>query len=275
MNDQGPMDTKIIDLRYKGLDLPLPCSFHDGKESILIFIHGLGCSRESFIDLWRYPEFQKYTCIVPDLLGFGEAPRPGAFSYAMEDHAGVCRALLDHFPGAPVSVVGHSMGGAIGVILAGMIPERIASFFNVEGNLFRTDCSVSRSAASVMDFSRFRDNLFRSIRILTPGKMEKGTELWAGWIEKSWPDGFNRSARSLVEWTDSGELLKGFLELRARKAYVCGERNSRRKILERLQGIRIISISGSGHFPMNDNPDEFYRVLAAFLSEDGRGEAAE
>ena len=264
------MEERKYKIHYRNTDLEISAHYREGPGGLIFFIHGLGCTRESFSDLRGFPELRKYSILVPDLAGFGDSARPAGFSYTMEDHAGVCALLLENFPGGDIHIAGHSMGGAIGLILAEGLGTRLKTFINIEGNLFRTDCSVSRSAATVMDFNRFKETLFTHIRIFTPVRKEKGTALWGEWIEKSDPDGFNKSAQSLVKWTDSGGLLKKFLDLGCRKVYVCGERNSKRKILERLEGIPIISIAGSGHFPMNDNPDEFYRFMIDFLNQGER-----
>jgi len=62
-------------------------------------------------------------------------------------------------------------------------------------------------------------------------------------------------------------LLKKFEGLSINKAYVYGEKNSRLKVLDTLQTIRKIAISKSGHFPMIDNPEDFYSTLSEVLSE--------
>src|SRR3712207_2689502 len=61
--------------------------------------------------------------IAPDLRGRGgsrELPGP----YGMKVHADDCVAILDHLGIDKAVVVGHSMGGFVGAILAMHYPER-------------------------------------------------------------------------------------------------------------------------------------------------------
>ncbi len=247
--------------------IEITADVRDTGSEIIFFIHGLGCTRESFVDAWNSHRLTDYSLISPDLPGFGESPENSKFSYRLEDHAEICRLLLEKYPGDKVHLVGHSMGGAIALLLIDLSPGRIASFTNVEGNLFNTDCSISRSAVTSPSFESFKQTLFNRLKYFDILKTDRGTKLWAEWIEKSSPAAFNKSAKSLVRWTDSGMLLQKFKDLKCKKIYFCGEKNSHRKVLDLISEIQIVSISKSGHFPMNDNPNEFYYKLARFINK--------
>jgi pimeloyl-ACP methyl ester carboxylesterase len=59
---------------------------------------------------------------------------PGIRSYWFPDYLADLDALLDHFsPAQPVNLVGHSMGGNIAMMYAGVRPQRIRSVVNLEG----------------------------------------------------------------------------------------------------------------------------------------------
>ena len=71
--------------------------------------------------------------IAPDWRGFGlsEWTREG---YWFPDYIGDLDALLEHFqPEAPAYIVGHSMGGNIANLYAGIRPERIGKLVLAEG----------------------------------------------------------------------------------------------------------------------------------------------
>ena len=85
-------------------------------------------------------------------------------------------------------------------------------------------------------------------------------------LDSAFPLGFYKSAESLVRWSDSGDLLSRFKNLRCKKSYFYGEKNSDLDVLHRLNTIEKVMIGKSGHFMMNDNPDEFYSRLRTFLS---------
>jgi hypothetical protein len=85
-------------------------------------------------------------------------------------------------------------------------------------------------------------------------------------LDSALPFGFYKSAESLVDWSDSGELLRRFIQLPCNKCYFYGQENAGMAVLGRLDGIEKVMIGNSGHFLMNDNPDAFYPRLREFLS---------
>jgi pimeloyl-ACP methyl ester carboxylesterase len=72
--------------------------------------------------------------VAPDWRGFGLTSVPGADNYWFPDYLADLDALLDHFsPGAPVHLAGHSMGGNVAMMYAGVRPARVARLVNLEG----------------------------------------------------------------------------------------------------------------------------------------------
>ena len=74
--------------------------------------------------------------IAPDWRGYGltkgSGPEPDNYWFA--DYLADLDALLDHFaPDRPVDLVGHSMGGNVAMMYAGVRPERIRRLVNLEG----------------------------------------------------------------------------------------------------------------------------------------------
>ena len=72
--------------------------------------------------------------IAPDWRGFGHSDRSGADTYWFPDYVADLDALLDRFsPGEPVNLLGHSMGGNIASLYAGVRPHRVGKLINLEG----------------------------------------------------------------------------------------------------------------------------------------------
>jgi len=72
--------------------------------------------------------------IAPDWRGFGLSERSGNDTYWFPDYFADLEAILDHYsPDQPVNLLGHSMGGNIVSVYAGIRPERIAKLINLEG----------------------------------------------------------------------------------------------------------------------------------------------
>ncbi|MFZ6820382.1 alpha/beta fold hydrolase [Undibacterium sp. Ji22W] len=77
---------------------------------------------------------QDWHVIAPDWRGFGLTEYPAVESYWFPDYVADLDAILYHYsPEQPVNLLGHSMGGNIAMIYAGVRPERIAKLINLEG----------------------------------------------------------------------------------------------------------------------------------------------
>ena len=72
--------------------------------------------------------------IANDWRGFGLSERTHSDTYWFPDYVADLDALLAHYsPDAPVNLLGHSMGGNIVSMYAGVRPERVAKLINLEG----------------------------------------------------------------------------------------------------------------------------------------------
>ena len=72
--------------------------------------------------------------IAPDWRGFGLSERTSADTYWFPDYLADLEVILDHYsPDEPVNLLGHSMGGNVACLYAGVRPARIARLINLEG----------------------------------------------------------------------------------------------------------------------------------------------
>ncbi|MBR7746917.1 alpha/beta fold hydrolase [Undibacterium baiyunense] len=77
---------------------------------------------------------QDWHLIAPDWRGFGLTEYPKVESYWFPDYVADLDAILLHYsPDQAVNLLGHSMGGNIAMLYAGVRPERIAKLINLEG----------------------------------------------------------------------------------------------------------------------------------------------
>lgn len=234
-----------------------------GSQELLLLLPGIGCTKDSFIDIWRQGGFEDLDILVPDPVGVGGSSKGSDFSYNLEDHARSVQELVREVPHKELHVVGHSMGGSIGVLLAEQT-EDLASFTSVEGKMTPgSKTSLSKIATSV-PFPQFADHGFEALRREKSVASDRGNRLWAQWSGTCDPLAFYKSSLSLIEWSDSGELLKRFVGLNTRKAYIYGGNNAGKATIP-MPDIPMIGIPNSGHFVMNDNPTAFYPVLSRFL----------
>lgn len=252
-------------IRYNGKTLKLHYKYRRAGGEILLFIHGLACSKESFYGAWEQKNLKKYSLLAVDLPGFGKSDRPEDFSYSLPDHAGVLYELVRKIPHKRIHLVGHSMGGAVAVLLAQKNPKRFPSLMNVDGCLGGQNGSQQQQI-SPPTFEEFSDTLTLRLENAKGTPAENGYKLWYQWSRSSDPFGFQKSDESLIQLTRSGKIIEAFFSLPIKKVYFYPDRDGMPRVLKNAKKIKTIQISGSGHFIMNDNPDEFYGKLAKELS---------
>ena len=99
----------------------------------LVMLHGwmdVGASFQFVVDALPGDRY----VIAPDWRGFGSSDSPGADCYWFPDYLGDLDRLLDALhPGQPIDLLGHSLGGNVAMIYAGVRPGRIRRLVNLEG----------------------------------------------------------------------------------------------------------------------------------------------
>lgn len=86
-------------------------------------------------------------------------------------------------------------------------------------------------------------------------------------FKETTPVAVHKSSKSLVQWSDNGDLFNRFTHLSCKKSYFWGEENGQMPILKKLDGIKKYMIHRSGHSMMIDNPIEFYTTLVEFIDQ--------
>jgi pimeloyl-ACP methyl ester carboxylesterase len=98
----------------------------------VFLLHGWLDAGETFqfvVDAFK----NDWPVIAPDWRGFGRSEWPQE-GYGFPDYLGDFDALMDEIsPAAPARIVGHSMGGNIANLYAGLRPERVRCVVNLEG----------------------------------------------------------------------------------------------------------------------------------------------
>jgi pimeloyl-ACP methyl ester carboxylesterase len=91
--------------------------YEEGKGPPLLLIHGFGASTYT----WRHvaPELAKnYRVIAVDLKGFGQSDKPFDGRYSVYDQAELLAQLIEDKDLRDLTLVGHSFGGGVALLLA-------------------------------------------------------------------------------------------------------------------------------------------------------------
>ncbi len=96
-----------------------------GRGDTVVFLHGWGGSVASFKGTYSY--MSKYCrCVNLEFPGFGRSKAPDA-PLTVYDYAEITRELIVYLDCGKATLIGHSFGGRIAMILAAKYPEMIRS----------------------------------------------------------------------------------------------------------------------------------------------------
>lgn len=122
------MNTKKLDIR--GLQTHVQ-EWGDIGSPKLFMLHGWMDCGATF--KYMMPQLaERFHVIAPDLRGFGETEH-ARDGYWFHDYFADLDVLLDYYvPQGRIDIVGHSMGGNIAMLYAGIRPERVGRLLSLE-----------------------------------------------------------------------------------------------------------------------------------------------
>ncbi|MEJ2803884.1 alpha/beta hydrolase [Comamonadaceae bacterium PP-2] len=114
-----------------------PAPSGEQEQPLLLLLHGwmdVGASYQFMVDALPEAFMQGRRIVAPDWRGFGHSALPAADHVVFADYLADLDALIDTLsPHRPVDLVGHSMGGNVAMLYAGVRPERVRRLVNLEG----------------------------------------------------------------------------------------------------------------------------------------------
>jgi pimeloyl-ACP methyl ester carboxylesterase len=124
-----PSHSEFIDVR--GLRYHLRCWGRAGKRT-LVMLHGwmdVSASFQFVVDALD----DRWRVVAPDWRGYGLSERAGADCYWFPDYLADLERVLAAVADGPAVLVGHSMGGNVALLYAGVRPARVRAAVNLEG----------------------------------------------------------------------------------------------------------------------------------------------
>ena len=125
----GPIEQVRLNLGHVELAAQL---FGPADGRPVIALHGWLDNANSFVRL--APKLTGLRIVALDLAGHGlSGHRPPGASYALWDYAFDVLKVAEHLGWERFSLMGHSLGAIVSVVLAGAVPERIARLALIDG----------------------------------------------------------------------------------------------------------------------------------------------
>ncbi|WP_245287913.1 alpha/beta fold hydrolase [Bradyrhizobium sp. Ec3.3] len=239
-----------------------------GKSAPIVFLHGFGSTKEDYADIVRHEALANYPFLAYDAPGCGETHCADLSAISIPFLLKTARHVIEHFKLDRFHLVGHSMGGLTALLLAHHYPDQVLSFVNIEGNIAPEDCFLSRQVVQYpeQNAERFFTDFIERIRHMPA----YASALYAASLHhKVRTAAVSGIFRSMVDLSDTGELMGKFIGLSCPKMFMYGEQNVTLSYLDliRANGVRLAEIPACGHFPMYSNPLAMWWQIADFLAE--------
>ncbi|HZV93939.1 MAG TPA: alpha/beta hydrolase [Caldimonas sp.] len=242
--------------------------------------------------------------VALDWRGFGQSETPQADTYFFAEYLGDLETVLDALFGAdrgPLDLLGHSMGGNVAMLYAGVRPALVRRLVNLEGfGMPRT--APSRAPARLaawLDALKTPEQLrpYDSLEAVA-ARLQKTNPLLRGdraaWLAAQWSErlvdqGGGESRRLLADpnhkrasplLANVDEWLECWKRISAPVLWVEGDRTdvsiwwgdryTKAEFHERLNLVADAErhvVSPAGHMLHHDRPEDIARLIETFLSE--------
>jgi pimeloyl-ACP methyl ester carboxylesterase len=242
----------------------------------LVLVHGWAMSHFMWRDVIARLVAAGQRVVAVDLPGFGESdrPSPARFDYAPAAQATWLLRLLDTLDVGRVRLVGHSMGGAVGVHAAAHDPERVRELVVVDGALLpprlpaitallrvpRLGPAALRTGSRQAIMARFmRQELYADARAVTPELVRYV------WERLHRPGGVEAAHAAFLSVLDPAASRAAWDRLRVPARLVWGE-HDRLFPLDRVRalggaGRPLTVITGAGHSPAEEQAAATARAI--------------
>lgn len=255
-----------------------------GSKRILL-AHGFTGAKDDFAEVLPRLRDLGWEAVAPDLRGHGPGPHPvGRGSYSLAIYADDLLRAADGMGWDRFVLLGHSMGGMAAQLVALSHADRLEALVLSCTSHGAPDGVDAEAAAlgrviveegglgALAEATRGRDDVFATEahkRLLAerPGWGEYGDakllacspDMWVAMVEEQLSQDDRLPALaglSLPVLVMVGEQDRAFL-------------GPSRRIAEAVPGAKLVVLPDAGHAPQFEQPEEWWRSLAAFLKEVG------
>lgn len=248
-------------------------SYGKGQDAV-VFIHGWTCD----LTFWRSqaPVYEKHRSLLIDLPGHGQSDKPDV-SYTQERFARAVEAVMRDSGVERAVLVGHSMGGPVGLTFVRLFPAKAKALVLVDAIVRQApkdDAARERQKTQIDTFLRtwrgpnYKESAEKMISDMfsaktTPAMREEIRSKMASAPQHVMASAFE--GMFAMEPPKPGEtyslpVMAVMVQTPARAGY----EEQLRTVFPNLR--KYEAWEGSGHFLMMESPDRFNRSLEDFLA---------
>jgi len=255
----------------------------------LVLVHGGRDHGRSWDRIARslQPHFH---VLAPDLRGHGDSDWTRGGSYSLPEYVYDLTRLMRLTGSRPATIIGHSMGGMVGLIYAGALPDQVASLVVLDGVTVLPQAQrappherFAKWVAQLDDLDRRQPRRYRSIAEAAAQMKAHNTRLGpelalhlASHGVRANADGsfswkFDPAQRAMAPhrlWPEDHVALWARIScptllLYADESFLGDPRSA--GVLDHFKHARAETIAGAGHWLHHDRPDEVLRAISGFL----------
>ncbi len=238
----------------------------------------------------------RYHIIAPDLRGHGDSQWMVGSSYEINDYVYDIAQLIHQKGLAPLTIVAHSMGGAIALRYTGLYPENVKKLVVIEGlgpspkmiaerkqvsddqrirnwidEIRRLSSRQPRRYESIEDaYKRMQEEnphlspeRARHLTVHGVNQNEDGTYSWKfdNYVRAFPPGGFDEKVTAEL-WA---RITCPTLLIRGTESWASDPVKDGRA--KHFRNAKVVNVEGAGHWVQHDKLDEFLGLLDEFLGE--------
>jgi pimeloyl-ACP methyl ester carboxylesterase len=264
-----------------------------GKGDPIVLLHGIAHSSDAWSRV--IPALaQRYEVVALDLPGCGRSDKPET-DYSLGAQAAAVRYALDSLGLDLVTVVGHSFGGGIAMMLALQYPERVGRLAVVSSAGFGRDLHSLFRVATLPVLPEY------AMRVLFHPAMRRPRNLAGRLISRATntpffvqPDAYHKEFEELLVGLEDPAAQRAFTATLRSASHLGGQAisaldrigSARFPILivwgredrvfpvehalraaKEVPDARLVILDGCGHFPQIEATQKFTRVLLKWLKD--------
>ena len=251
-----------------------------GKPPLLL-LHGIGRVAHTFDHVASHFN-ERYHVMAVDLRGHGDSGWDPKGAYLVEDYVKDIEGLAGELRLANFVLWGNSTGGRVAQVFAGMRPDRVAAVIVEDVGPERpreiADSVTSRILREDEKGWAGENELLAELKTSNPRTADEVLRAYAHYGSKKRADG-------RLIWKRDPNIANGFVptqlwqyvrQIRSPILYILGGRSSivpletQERLREALPQVQIVTMPGLGHYPSEESPEDYLRIVDRFLAESER-----
>ncbi len=272
----GSVDSGGLRLHYADWGAP-------ASPSVLL-LHGFAQSGRSF-DFVSLALCDRFRVVALDLRGHGDSDWSPSADYRRSSHVADVEAVIEELGLAPVAIVGLSLGGTIGYLLAASRPQLVRALVIVDIAPRVEPAGASRVRGFVEGRDSFGslEEMVSSVRAFRPGRtdeqllgsvlrnarrQEDGTYTWKYDSAMRRPEARPKAGpeEEALLWDALKAIGCPTLVVRGADSDIVSTA-SMTEMIRSIPNARGVEVPSAGHLVPGDNPAGFIEVIGPFLSE--------